>query len=137
LRRRHRSLRPQRCALGAGRRARPVTVFRHGAGGDVRSDALPAHRRTPVSAHARTERLLLVSAEKRLIDFITSRRWFASKTRDVTHARVLDTASLHEGEPELRVQLVEVVFDTGTHETYQLLTSANNLDALEDPRHVR
>ena len=36
----------------------------------------------------------MVSAEKRLIDFITSRRWFASKTRDVTHARVLDTASL-------------------------------------------
>jgi maltokinase len=79
----------------------------------------------------------LVPAEKRLIDFITSRRWFASKTRDVTHARVLDTASLHEGEPELRVQLVEVVFDTGTHETYQLLTSGKNLDALEDPRHVR
>jgi maltokinase len=79
----------------------------------------------------------LVPAEKRLIDFITSRRWFASKTREVIQANVLDMASLHEGEPELQVQLVEVVFDTGTHETYQLLTSGDDLDALADPRHVR
>ena len=79
----------------------------------------------------------MVPAETRLIDFVTSRRWFASKTREVTHAHVLDTASLHEGEPELQVQLVEIVFDTGTHETYQLLTSGEDLDALADPRHVR
>jgi trehalose synthase-fused probable maltokinase len=55
----------------------------------------------------------------------------------VTHARVLDRASLHEGEPELCVELVEVGFDTGTHDTYQLLTSQDDLDALADPRHVR
>jgi len=79
----------------------------------------------------------LVPAETRLIDFVTSRRWFASKTREVMHAHVLDRASLHEGEPELNVELVEVVFDTGTHETYQLLTSGEDLDALADPRHVR
>ncbi len=79
----------------------------------------------------------MVPAETRLIDFIRSRRWFASKTREVTQANVLDRASLHEGEPELNVELVEVVFDTGTHETYQLLTSGEELDALADPRHVR
>ena len=55
----------------------------------------------PVSAHPRTARLLLVPAEKRLIEFVTSQRWFASKTREVVHARVLDRASLHEGEPAL------------------------------------
>jgi maltokinase len=55
----------------------------------------------------------------------------------VTHARVLDRVSLHEGEPELNVELVEVGFDTGTHETYQVLTSGSELDALEDPRHAR
>jgi maltokinase len=33
--------------------------------------------------------------------------------------------------------LVEVGFDTGTHETYQLLMSGGQLDALADPRHVR
>jgi maltokinase len=79
----------------------------------------------------------LVPAEERLIEFVTSRRWFASKTREVTHARVLDRASLHEGEPELAVEIVEVGFDTGTHDTYQLLTSGEELDALVDPRHVR
>ena len=79
----------------------------------------------------------MVPAEKRLIDFVTSRRWFASKTREVTHARVIDRASLHEGEPELHVEIVEIGFDTGTHETYQLLTSGEELDALADPRHVR
>ena len=79
----------------------------------------------------------MVSAETRLIEFVTSRRWFASKTREVTHARTLDSASLHEGDPELHVQLVEVVFETGTHETYQLLTSGEDLDALTEPRHVR
>ncbi len=57
--------------------------------------------------------------------------------REVTHAGVLDEASLHEAEPELRVQIVEIGFDTGTHETYQLVTSGDELDALADPRHVR
>ena len=79
----------------------------------------------------------MVPAETHLIDFITSRRWFASKTREVTHANVLDRAALHDGEPELNIEIVEVVFDTGTHETYQLLTSGEDLDALVDPRHVR
>jgi maltokinase len=68
---------------------------------------------------------------------VTSRRWFASKTREVVHARVLDRVSLHEGEPELNVELVEIGFDTGTHETYQLLTSGKELDALADARHAR
>jgi trehalose synthase-fused probable maltokinase len=55
----------------------------------------------------------------------------------VTHAHILDGAPLHEGEPELRFALTEIGFDTGTHETYQLLTSGGELDALADPRHVR
>jgi maltokinase len=55
----------------------------------------------------------------------------------VTHAHELDSASLHEGDPELRIVLVEIGFAAGTHETYQLLTSGEELDALADPRHVR
>ena len=55
----------------------------------------------------------------------------------MTHAHVLDSVSLHDAEPELRFALVEVGFDTGTHENYQLLTSGKELDALADPRHVR
>jgi trehalose synthase-fused probable maltokinase len=50
---------------------------------------------------------------------------------------VLDRASLHEGSPELNAELVEIGFDTGTHETYQLLTSGDELDALGDPQQMR
>src|SRR4051812_15380316 len=132
-----RPLRPQRRALRAGSRARPFGLRGHGPRGDVRAHALPADRRPSLPAHPRPERILLVPTETQLIDFVTSRRWFASKTREVTHARVLDRVSLHEGEPELNVELVEVGFDTGTHETYQLLTSGKELDALADPRHTR
>ena len=75
--------------------------------------------------------------EQELIDFVTSQRWFASKTRDVTHSSVVDRATLREADPRLELLLVETRFDTGTHETYQLLSHEEGLDALGDPRQVR
>jgi trehalose synthase-fused probable maltokinase len=75
-------------------------------------------------------------SEQEVIEFVTSQRWFGSKTRHVSHATVVDRASLREAEPSLELQLVEIRFDTGTHETYQLLTD-QSLDALADPRQVR
>ena len=75
--------------------------------------------------------------EQALIEFVTAQRWFGSKTRHVTHARVIDHATLRDVEPTLEVALVEIGFETGTHETYQLLRSGDDLDALSDPRHVR
>jgi len=77
-----------------------------------------------------------VTDEQALIEFITEQRWFGSKTRNVIHARVVDRAVLRPDEPRLELQIVEIGFDTGTHETYQLLTD-DGLDALADPRHVR
>jgi trehalose synthase-fused probable maltokinase len=74
--------------------------------------------------------------ERALIDFICSQRWFGSKSRQVIHASVLDRAALREASTPLELQLVEVGFETGTHETYQLLTDGG-LDALGDPHHVR
>jgi maltokinase len=75
--------------------------------------------------------------ERALIDYVTTQRWFGSKTRHVSHARFLDRASLRDVEPKLELALVEIAFETGTHETYQLLLSEGDLDALADPRHVR
>src|SRR3954447_23200206 len=72
--------------------------------------------------------------ERALIDFVTSQRWFGSKTRDVINASVVDSATLHEG---LQLRLVEVRFDTGTHDTYQLLTDAGGFDALADEAQAR
>jgi maltokinase len=77
-----------------------------------------------------------VTDPRALIDFVTGQRWFGSKTRDVTRAEVIDTAVLRDTEPRLELQVVEIGFDTGTHETYQLLTDDSH-DALADPRQVR
>jgi len=77
-----------------------------------------------------------VTDERELIEFVRAQRWFASRTKDVVHARVVDRAVLREDDPRLELLLVEIRFDTGTHETYQLLAD-ETLDALADPRHVR
>jgi trehalose synthase-fused probable maltokinase len=75
-------------------------------------------------------------SEHDVIEFVRAQRWFGSKTRHVSHATVVDRATLREAEPSLQLELVEIRFDTGTHETYQLLTD-DTLDALADPRQVR
>ena len=72
--------------------------------------------------------------DRSLVDFITSQRWYGSKTRDVAHASVIDRATLREG---LELELVEVRFDTGTHETYQLLTDGGGFDAIADEAQAR
>ena len=69
-----------------------------------------------------------------LIEFITSQRWYGSKTRDVGSATVIDRAQIGD---DLELQLVEVRFETGTHETYQLLTDRGGFDALPDDAHAR
>jgi trehalose synthase-fused probable maltokinase len=69
-----------------------------------------------------------------LIEFITSQRWYGSKTRDVASATVVDRAMLRD---ELELRLVEVRFDTGTHETYQLLTDRRGFDVLGEDANAR
>jgi predicted trehalose synthase len=75
--------------------------------------------------------------EQELIVYITSRRWFGAKTREVTQAQLIDEAVLHAGEKEYGIGLVEVRFGEGTHETYQLFRGAASADALEDPSLAR
>jgi len=74
--------------------------------------------------------------EQTLIEFVREQRWFGSKSRQGSHASVIDRAMLRDTDPALELQLVEVRFDTGTHETYQLLVDGG-LDALSDPQQVR
>jgi maltokinase len=77
-----------------------------------------------------------MTTEQELIDFVTSQRWYASKTKDVSHSQIVDRVVLREEGPRLELLLVEIRFDTGMHETYQLLAD-DTLDALVDPRNVR
>src|SRR6185503_16684061 len=115
------------------------------AGRDVRPDRVPADRRAALLAYDGSAGVLLVPVEEgrvgmtdehQLIGFVRDQRWFGSKSRTVSHATVIDRATLRDTDPQLELQLIEIRFDTGTHETYQLLAD-DGLDALGDPRQVR
>src|SRR5581483_6875484 len=96
-----------------------------------------------VPVDARAARVLLVPAEAgrmnedALIEFVTQQRWFGAKTRQVSKMTVVEHATLGEAETCLEVVLVEVGFDTGTHDTYQLLMCGDDLDAIQEPSQAR
>ena len=130
---RHRPLRAQPRALGAGRAARPLGVRRDGSGRDARPDGVPADRRAAVPPDARAARVLLVPASGRqsrwsewtsnaLIEYVTRQRWYGAKSRTVSHAEVLDTVDVRQAEPELTLALVGIAYDTGAHDIYQLFS---------------
>ncbi|MFL5942241.1 MAG: phosphotransferase [Gaiellaceae bacterium] len=80
--------------------------------------------------------------ETALIDYVTAQRWYGAKSRTVSHSAVLDTVVIRQAEPQLTLALVEMRFDTGAHEIYQLLFAgdpeAGNFDGLaEDAGIVR
>jgi maltokinase len=76
--------------------------------------------------------------ERILIDYVTEQRWYGAKSRPVAHAGVLESVVLRTAEPQLALALVEMRYETGAHDIYQLLYSLHDgelvLDALgEDP----
>jgi maltokinase len=58
--------------------------------------------------------------EAALREWVVGQRWFASKAREVVGLPVVEVVTLREEPPKLVVAIVEAVFHTGTHETYQL-----------------
>ena len=80
--------------------------------------------------------------EQQLIEYVTEQRWYGSKSRAVSHSQVLDTVTLRSTDPEYALALVEIRFDTGAHDIYQLLVSSPSddglqLDGLDDPALAR
>ncbi len=73
-----------------------------------------------------------MSDDRALVDYVTGQRWFGSKTRDVVGATIVDSATLRPGDPPLELLLVEIRFDTGTHETYQMVAEGE-LDTIANP----
>jgi maltokinase len=76
--------------------------------------------------------------ERELIEFAVAQRWFGSKAREVTGARIVDSAALPGG--TYTIALVEFRFPEGTHENYQLLLGARGSDVpdgLADPELAR
>jgi predicted trehalose synthase len=58
--------------------------------------------------------------EESLRAWVLAQRWFASKAREVSQLHVLEAVALREESPRLVLTLVEAVFQTGTHELYQV-----------------
>ena len=56
-----------------------------------------------------------------LVEHVTSQRWYGAKSRDVCHAEVVDSVPLRTTEPRFAIALVEMRYDTGAHDIYQLL----------------
>jgi len=93
--------------------------------------------------------------QEALHDWVVARRWFGSKSREVTHVEVAESVPLRTESPQLVLALVEARFGEGTHETYQLplglrpvaegwsegviteLDGWTVYDALADPAHAR
>jgi trehalose synthase-fused probable maltokinase len=79
--------------------------------------------------------------EQALIDYVTQQRWYGAKSRTVMHARVLDSVVLRTAEPQFGLAIVELGYDTGVHDLYQLLYALRDgeleLDGLDEPQLAR
>jgi trehalose synthase-fused probable maltokinase len=61
--------------------------------------------------------------EQALIEHVVRQRWYGAKSRGVAHAQVLDSVIVRADEPRLALALVEMRYETGAHDVYQLLYS--------------
>ena len=79
--------------------------------------------------------------EQALIEHVTRQRWYGAKSREVIHAQVLDSVAVRTSEPQLALALVEMRYDTGAHDTYQLVYALRDgeieIDGLADPALAR
>jgi len=66
--------------------------------------------------------------ERALIEYVTQQRWYGAKSRTVSHSEVLDTVTIRQAEPQLALALVEMRYDTGAHDIYQLLLAGASRD---------
>lgn len=58
--------------------------------------------------------------EDALVDYLQQQRWYGAHSRDVQGAGEVDTVALCD-DRTLRIILVDLLFDTGAHDLYQLL----------------
>jgi maltokinase len=69
--------------------------------------------------------------DERLVAYLCEQRWFAGSERDVAGAAPVDVVPMGEG---LALALVEVNFNTGTRDLYQLLIDVDTGEGLDSPR---
>jgi maltokinase len=79
--------------------------------------------------------------EQALIEHVVRQRWYGSKSRTILHVQLLDSVVLRTTEPQFALALVELSYETGAHDTYQLLYARVDddleLDGLDLPQAAR
>jgi maltokinase len=65
-----------------------------------------------------------------LVPYLQAQRWYGAHSREVQAACVVETVPLDDS-GALRMALVDLVFDTGTHDLYQLLVREEDGDVYE------
>ena len=81
------------------------------------------------------EGMLRTIEEQYLREWLTSRRWFGSKSQDLSHFEVLDVAELARTGAEqtpFLLALLEARFSAGTHDLYQVLVGAEGGDRIAE-----
>jgi maltokinase len=79
----------------------------------------------------------VAAREQAVIDFVTRQRWYGAKSRAVAHSEVLDAVELRTTDPRFTLELVELRYETGAHDIYQLLHGEEEIDGLDDPAAAR
>ncbi len=69
--------------------------------------------------------------EQAVIEYVTKQRWYGAKSRAVAHSQVLDAVELRTTEPHFTLELVEMRYETGAHDIYQLLHGETEIDGLD------
>ena len=72
-----------------------------------------------------------------MIDFVTRQRWYGAKSRAVAHSEVLESVDLRTTKPRFTLELVELRYETGAHDIYQLVHGEEEIDGLDDPAAAR
>src|SRR6266851_4921385 len=75
--------------------------------------------------------------EQAVIDYVTKQRWYGAKSRTVAHSQVLDAVELRTTEPRFTLELVEMRYETGAHDIYQLVHGDTGIDGLDNPAAAR
>ena len=75
--------------------------------------------------------------EQAVIDYVTEQRWYGAKSRAVAHSQVLDAVELRTTDPHFTLELVEMRYETGAHDIYQLLHGDTEIDGLDHPAAAR
>jgi len=79
----------------------------------------------------------MAAHEQAVIDFVTRQRWYGAKSRAVAHSEVLESVDLRTTTPRFTLELVELRYETGAHDIYQLVHGEEEIDGLDDPAAAR